>query len=56
MSTEMLGKIQKKFPGLQFLHRNSIQNFVNKVRTTGMLMNKKPKYQHQVSTQKLNDF
>jgi hypothetical protein len=41
-------KFRRKFPKLRVLYRNTIQICVNKVRTTGVLVDRKPKHQHWV--------
>jgi hypothetical protein len=51
------GKSQRKFrlPMLQVPHRNTIHNLVSKVRTTGMLTDRKTDPQCQVLTEKILD-
>jgi transposase len=46
----------RKFPGVRVPHRNTIQNLVNKVRTTGVITDLKPERTRRVLTEeKLDD-
>lgn len=49
-------KFVRKFPGVRVPHRNTIQNLVNKVRTTGVITDLKPERTRRVLTEeKLDD-
>jgi hypothetical protein len=49
-------KFRREFPGVGVLHRNTIKNFVNKIRTNGMLIYRKPKCCQVLMEEKLDDF
>lgn len=44
-------KFSRKFPGVRVPHRNTIQNLVNKVRTTGEVMDRKSERPRRVLTE-----
>jgi transposase len=44
-------KFRRKFPGVRIPHRNTIQNLVNKVRSTGEVMDRKPERPRRVLTE-----
>lgn len=44
-------KVRRKFPWILVPNRNLAHNIVRKVRTTGMLIDSKPKCQHRLLTE-----
>jgi hypothetical protein len=49
------GKCRRKFRDESVPSRQTIHNLVNKLRTTGLLIDKKQKYKRRVHTEKLHD-
>jgi hypothetical protein len=49
------GRCRQNFHGERVPSRQAIHNLMNKLRTTGLLIEKKQKYKHPVLTEKLDD-